>query len=334
MSANEGLGKSLYDKMYFVQLMPDSGSYVYVYEYTGHLGADLGFTVKQYPVPHYEVCANAFEKNPSTGGFDSLSSSIAWAQNAFYLNGVIHYTHSSDIGTGWCGISYGRIDINTGKAEVAIHGEQGTDLCYPAVAAFGDDSNSHEAMIAYLQSDISMTPQCGVVGVDKDMKWSARRVVKTGDTMVNILYPPDYAVQPERWGDYTGICRRYNTTFPEVWLGAAYGANTPPRMASYGTWITEVIKYPSDNRKADVQIYPNPATEMFTLEFDNEMVGRITVQMFDMTGKLVYKLFDDQLKVSRNRLSFNSLALPKGMYFIRVSRNGKPLFSKKLTVRN
>ncbi len=152
--------------------------------------------------------------------------------------------------------------------------------------------------------------------------------------MVNILYPPDYAVQPERWGDYTGICRRYNTTFPEVWLGAAYGANTPPRMASYGTWITEVIKYPSDNRKADVQIYPNPATEMFTLEFDNEMAGRITVQMFDMTGKLVYKLFDDQLKVSRNRLSFNSLALPKGMYFIRVSRNGKPLFSKKLTVRN
>jgi hypothetical protein len=64
------------------------------------------------------------------------------------------------------------------------------------------------------------------------------------------------------------------------------------------------------------------------------MAGRITVQMFDVAGKLVYKLFDDQLKTSRNRLSFNALALPKGMYFIKVSRNGKALFSKKLTVRN
>lgn len=334
VAANEGLGNRLTNKMYFVQLMPDSGSYVYLYKLADTLGNPPTLSVAQYAVPHYEVCANAFEKNPSTGGIDSLSSSIAWAQNAFYLNGVVHYTHSADMGTGWCGISYGRIDINAGKADVTMYGGQGTDLCYPAVASFGEDSNSHEAMIAYLQSDISMTPQCGVIGVDKEMKWSAPRVIKTGDTMVNILYPPDYAIQPERWGDYTGICRRYNTTFPEVWTGAAYGANTPPRMASYGTWIAELVKYPSDRPNAEVQVYPNPMTEMFTLEFDNEMAGRITVQMFDVAGKLVYKLFDDQLKTSRNRLSFNALALPKGMYFIKVSRNGKALFSKKLTVRN
>ncbi len=332
VSANEGLGNSLRDKMYFVQLMPDSGSYVYLYKLAGNLGANPVLSVSQYPIPHFEVCANAFERNPSTGGIDSLGSSNAWAQNAFYLNGVVHYTHSSDFGTGWCGISYGRIDINAGKADVRMHGEQGTDLCYPALASFGEDSNSHDAMIAYLQSDISMTPQCGVIGIDQGMNWSSRRVIKTGDTMVNILYPPDYAIQPERWGDYTGICRRYHTAFPEVWMGAAYGANTPPRLASYGTWIAEIAKYHVAIPNAEAVVYPNPMTEMFTLEFENETEGRITVQMFDMTGKMVFKLFDDTLKASKNRISFNTLALPKGVYIIKISRNAKALFSKKLTV--
>jgi hypothetical protein len=62
VAANEGLGNSLTNKMYFVQLMPDSGSYVYLYKLADTLGNPPTLSVAQYAVPHYEVCANAFEK--------------------------------------------------------------------------------------------------------------------------------------------------------------------------------------------------------------------------------------------------------------------------------
>lgn len=333
VSASEGMGRSLKDKMYFVQLMPDSGSYVYLYTLTGNLAAaNPSLTVAQYPVPHFEVCANALQKNPTDGTLDSLSSGSAWAQNAFIVNGIVHYTHSADIGQGWCGVSYGRIDMALGKAEVNLHGEIGTDLAYPAVAFYGDDSSNQEAMIAYLQSDASMTPQCGVIGIDNHMNWSARKTVKTGDTVVNILYPPDYAIQPERWGDYTGICRKFNSPYPDVWIGAAYGANTPPRKASYGTWIAEIGKYATAAISNDLIIYPNPMSDMFTIEFENQEAGNVVVQMLDASGRVVQNLFNDYLKVSKNRISFNKLALANGVYLIKVSRNGKQIHAEQLIV--
>lgn len=39
VSASDGMGNSLSEKMYFVQMMPDSGSFVYLYELQGKLSS-------------------------------------------------------------------------------------------------------------------------------------------------------------------------------------------------------------------------------------------------------------------------------------------------------
>jgi len=340
--AADGQGRSLKDKMYFVSLMPDSGSKVYLFQIDGNLmSPNKSMSVTQYPIPAYEVCGNAFEKDPTTGNIDSLYTASAWTQNAFSLNRTVHFTFSADILNGWCGLKYGRIWLDSNRADVVSFGSPGTDLSYPAVASFGYDSNDHGAVIAYLQSDSSMTPQCGVISVDHALTWSSLQTVKTGDTVVNILYPPNYGTSPERWGDYTGICRKFNSPIPQAWMAAAYGANTPPRMASYGTWIAQLItgESPLPVAVAEVEnttqamVYPNPVSDTFILEFYNPQTGRVSVKLYDINGRLVRTLFHDQLRVSHNQLSFNKGMLPPGQYILQVDREGERLLTQAIQVQ-
>jgi hypothetical protein len=325
--ASHGLGQSMKEKMYFVQLMPDSGSKVYAYRIDGQLSSpNKSMQAFEYAIPHFEVCANAFQKDPTTGNIDSLSTGSAWTQNAFYTEGVLHYTHTADFSQGWCGLTYGRIYLDSGKAVSTMHGESGTDLSYPAIASFGYSNLEQGAVMAYVRSDSSRTPECGVISIDHQMNWSNKQLIKSGDTSVNILYPPSYPIMPERWGDYTGICRKYNSTVPEAWLAAAYGTNTLPRLASFGTWIAQVksndpqlplntIEWPSSNTS---KIYPNPVQDLYYLEFQNKIAGPVQIRLYDMQGKLIKVLLDDQLPVSANRLSFNKGVLATGMYQIQI----------------
>jgi hypothetical protein len=340
--AQDGQGRSLKDKMYFVSLMPDSGSHVYLFEINGNLlSPNKSMTASQYAIPHYEVCANAFEKDPTTNNIDSLYTGSAWTQNAFSLNRTIHFTYCADILNGWCGIQYGRIILDSNRADVVSFGQQGTDLSYPAIASFGYDSLDQGAVIAYLQSDSSMTPQCGVISVDHALTWSSLQTVKTGDTVVNILFPPNYATSPERWGDYTGICRKYNSPIPQAWMAGAYGANTLPRRASFGTWIAQLITAENPlpvftqtiEENNSTIVFPNPTTDAFVLEFNNNQAGLVTIYLYDINGRIVKTLFKDNLRISQNQLSFNRLMLSPGMYTIQVIREGNILANEKLVIQ-
>lgn len=342
--ASDGQGKSIKDKMYFVCLQPDSGSKVYLFRLDGNLASsNPTMNVSQYNIPAYEVCANAFQKDPTTGNIDSLYTGSAWTQNAFSLNRTIHFTYCADILNGWCGLMYGRIFLDSNKAEVISYGSPGTDLSYPAVASFGYDSVDNGAVIAYVRSDSSITPECGVISVDHHFTWSNLQTVKTGDTSVNILYPPSYPIMPERWGDYTGICRKYNASIPQAWMAAAYGANTPPRKASYGTWIAKIVTAESpvvlgleeqNNFENSLpKVFPNPANDLFTIQFENKLPGRVRVELFDISGRVVRVLFEDMLRKSQNQLSFNKLMLAQGTYIVKASRGRDVLLSERLVIK-
>lgn len=339
--ASHGAGEAMPSKMYFVQLMPDSGSHVYLYELNGSLNAaSKTLTASQYAIPHFETCANALEKDPTTGAIDSLSTGAAWTANAFYNNKVVHFSFCADIASGWCGVHYGRIFLDSNKATVTNYGQAGTDLCYPAIAYFGYDSSDQSAILAYERSDTLTLPETGILSIDNAMTWSNMQTVKAGDTSVNILYPPSPPFfMPERWGDYTGMCRKYNSQIPQAWMAGGFGANAL-RKNSYGTWIAQIITnevQPNavidiNNQKAKAILYPNPAVDFFNLEFYNEKAGHISIDIFDMQGRLIKNLLNDFLGASNNQISFNKLMLPAGNYLLRVSRNKLTTHDVKFSV--
>jgi hypothetical protein len=336
--ATNGIGQSQKNQMYFVHLREDTGSNVYVYRIDGQLNdTNKTLTASQYAIPHYEVCADAYERATPSGAIDSLSTGSATIQNAFIVDRTLHFTHAADL-NGWCGIHYGRIDVNTNEVFMRSIGVTGSDLAYPATMAFGYDSSDQSAVITYVRSDTSIYPEIGVVSIDQNLNWSSLQVVKSGDTTVNIFNSPSYP-PVERWGDYSGIARKFNATRPEVWLAASYGANGS-RKASYNTWIAQIKtnEFPTsilkDNPLTETPIiYPNPTTDLFTLEFENKKAGWIDINLIDLSGKIVKKLFADELRESINRLSFNKLMLTQGIYFVQVKRNKQQIFSKKLLIQ-
>src|SRR5690606_20436329 len=93
----------------------------------------------------------------------------------------------------------------------------------------------------------------------------------------------------ERWGDYTGIQRRFNAT-SQIWVSGYWGfANNKA-----GTWMAE-LGGPKDGPEGltkfsvtkPMALFPNPSSTMVNVEFDMPQTGRAVVELKDMSGKVV-----------------------------------------------
>ena len=328
--ALHGLGEAIIANkdMWFVSNWPDGDTAVNVFQITKELYEPNAQLISyQYSVPKFDVCANAFIYDPPTGYKDSISTGSSVVQNAFFLDSVLHYTFDANIDTGWCGIQYGRIDLRTQKASVKSFGSAGTVLAYPAVASFGFTEKDKSAVICYLQCDTSLYPQVCAVSIDDAMNFSNAIVLKKGDTTINMLYPPQYPNNPERWGDYTGIQRKYGEAIPEVWCAGAYAGNNS-RKASYNTWISQltnatlpaaVINYKNNNSKATV--YPNPGYQDFTFTWQQSAEENIHIYIINTQGQLLKNLLNNELESGEHTIHFNKGALPAGMYYLVLQKS-------------
>jgi len=73
-----------------------------------------------------------------------------------------------------------------------------------------------------------------------------------------------------------------------------------------------------------LNIFPNPATDNFTITFSDNTSGISTIQIFSMLGGAVYS---DNKKLSASTL-INISELKEGIYFLKIQSEGK-VYSKK-----
>src|SRR5204862_2526202 len=69
----------------------------------------------------------------------------------------------------------------------------------------------------------------------------------------------------------------------------------------------------------DVNVYPNPSSGEFTLEHFNLNKEKISVSVYDIAGRLVFKETDF---TNNNNLTFGKDFLP-GIYFAEISQSDK-----------
>jgi hypothetical protein len=68
------------------------------------------------------------------------------------------------------------------------------------------------------------------------------------------------------------------------------------------------------------RIYPNPANSQITLEWFNLFNEEVTIELVDMTGRVVKNIFNGQvLEGEINLITADLTELPVGMYFMRYS---------------
>lgn len=261
-------------------------------------------------------------RQPNNHTFDTNDSRVL---GAFFENDKIQFVQcTEDTATGYAAVYHGIIDnpYSSPTLTATVYGDTLLDLGFPNIVYTGDDSLDNSAMITVNHSGATVNPGCSAFNYDGNGQYSDLVTIKEGFRHVHVL-----SGFYERWGDYSGSQRRYNEP-GMVWMSGYYGTNTYKN----GTWIAELTKAgptPSvkESGKEDAQasIYPNPAKQYFTIDFTAPERGRYTFTLYDMHGRKVKVLMEEELKSGLNRFSFSSEPLSPGVYLLNVSGPGVSL---------
>ena len=84
--------------------------------------------------------------------------------------------------------------------------------------------------------------------------------------------------------------------------------------------VTTAVEAPLD--PGTVALFPNPTGSTLTLDLNDLTSGRTTIQVLDLTGRLVEQRI---LDAANGRHAFDLTAAPAGTYLLRVRNDGKAL---------
>lgn len=253
--------------------------------------------------------------------------------SGFYLNGTIHFVFHSEYSGGYNGVNYNRLDLSTGANTSSMFGTNSAESSYPSIASFGSDLNDKSVMIGFGRTNSSMYPEIRVVSCDHAMRWGSSTLVKAGQGYADIFG----SGTSDRWGDYTGMCRKQNSTTPTVWMNGMYGTTAN----NWNTWIAEVGATGSSGVSTqDIpnieksSVYPTLVYDQFFTEFSLENNTNLTIEVYNTDGKLVKELFNGPGHFGKNVFTFNKNNLSSGTYFVSIKSTNKVLLNEKIIINN
>jgi hypothetical protein len=263
---------------------------------------------------------------------DSLQTNDSRVLGAIWENDEIHFVQNCmDTTTGNSAIYHGIItDITSGS--YVCTGNYITDgikdFGYPNIAHIGETTGDSEYLISF--EYVSPVDSAGTACMYYDgIDYSILNIIKQGEGTLDRLTGTQ-----ERWGDYSGIHKKYNQPC-SVWSCGTFARNDD----GYGVWITEIrtqagacnssvdIEEPAD-KMTSLKLYPNPSTDFVELTFDMDMAGDAVIRVFDMNGKLVEELFNGPVKRGKNLLSFSIYHLTTGQYTLSIVANDSEVIGK------
>jgi hypothetical protein len=266
---------------------------------------------------------------PGTGGF--LQTNDARILGAFLENNQIQFVCATlDTSTGNNGIYHGVIQNPATSPAITcyMYSDTALDYGYPNIAWCGYNSTDNTAMIQFLHASATVNPGFSVMVVDGAGDYSNRLQVKAGLGGVSLINGD------ERWGDYTGIQRRYDAG-GTCWVNGYYGT----AGGSHSTWISEIGRYADVSVSEPVSeqmhtVYPNPFDDNINITFALDVHKNIRFAVYDMQGRLCEVLVEDEFKAGKHVLSFNTAGLTAGAYMVRGEcADGSVLFTEQIIAR-
>lgn len=266
---------------------------------------------------------------PGSGGY--LQTNDARILGAFMENNVIQFVCATlDTATGNDGIYHGVIQSPSTSPAITcyIYSDTALDYGYPNIAWCGYNSTENTAMIQFLHASATVNPGFSVMVVDGAGDFSNRLQVKAGLGGVSLISGD------ERWGDYTGIQRRYDAG-GTCWVNGYFGTAN----GTHATWVSEI------GRSADVSVaepapvqehtvFPNPFEDNINITFALDVHKNIRFAVYDMQGRLCEVLVQDEFKAGKHVLSFNTAGLAPGAYMVRGEcADGALLFTEKIIAK-
>jgi hypothetical protein len=254
--------------------------------------------------------------------------------SGIYENGVIQYCQTSiDTNTYNSSIYHGVIYDPDGNPTIQANliKSDTLDFAYPSIAYSGEGTTDHGAIITFSYVNPRVYPGTAAVYVDRDLKgYSDLLICKKGEGAINVLV--DTA---ERWGDYTGIQRKYNEK-GVCWLNGSWGdinGGTRTWIAKVKSTDPKLVLEQMNNQQQTFDIYPNPSSEMVNIDFNVNNTEVLTFNLYTLDGKLVKSIYYDLVKPGINRFSFNAQNYSKGIYILKIENKTSTIFFKKIVLQ-
>ncbi|HEV7232028.1 MAG TPA: T9SS type A sorting domain-containing protein [Bacteroidia bacterium] len=299
-----------------------------VYKISGLIGSNPTMTHSTVNTTAYAPVGNDL---PQKGSTVKLSSgNDCRTMSGFYLNGTAHVVFQCDFGGGTNAINYSRINLSAMTCTSKLFGSSSTNYSFPAVASFATGINDPSVMIVGGHTDGTMYPEIVVVNCDPGMNFSVATSVKASTSYVNFISSGG----SERWGDYSGMCRKHNSLTPSVWCQGSVGNSSH----AWDSWNAE-IHMPLATGIADqpktmtsFRAYPNPVLDIFRVEFSVEKNVNVAIALFDLQGRVVKELYSGPCMEGENTFSFNKTNLSPGTYFLNVKTADNQIRNEKIVI--
>src|SRR6185312_11245803 len=95
-----------------------------------------------------------------------------------------------------------------------------------------------------------------------------------------------------RLGDYNGMARQPGTNY--CYFSGSYGSSNTyeTTVAKLGLVKNSGINEPNYQSKIIRSVFPNPVTDIFSVDFDLEQRSNVNISVFDMQGKRTELLYN------------------------------------------
>jgi len=271
----------------------------------------------------YFVPVNA--KQPTTSDLATNDSRIL---AAFYENDRIQLVgNTTDTLFGTSAFYHAVITNVSSSPQISLHTISDDTLCYgyPNISYAGSGATDNTAIINVLKSAVNVNPGYAAFVTDGDGNYSGLKDLKDG-----LSY--HHAINGlQRWGDYTGSQRDYASG--NIWISGSFATGTH----AMSTWLTQLgLQHPPASVPTIssvpelVDIYPNPFASQVTIKFNVKSFSFCSFDLFDINGKFIAKLMEQNVKPGENLFYFSTSPLAAGEYLLRISSEGKLLAIKKL----
>lgn len=195
-------------------------------------------------------------------------------------------------------------------------------LCYPSIASFAiTGNNSEEVVVSYLKASPTIYPSFYATIFDSSLllpNMGNELLIKAGTTNKS-----SYS-----WGDYTGICRKHDASFPTVWTIGSYTTNSN----NDSVWVAEITNQESTSiisvkkNKNGITIFPNPTSSQLNISVPENIIRGI-LKIFNLHGQVILEKSDiDFQKSTTTKLDISQL--PEGNYVLYIESQKKSYHGK------
>ncbi|HUT99704.1 MAG TPA: T9SS type A sorting domain-containing protein [bacterium] len=112
------------------------------------------------------------------------------------------------------------------------------------------------------------------------------------------------------------------------WLEAIEEDGTVSRFGP-----TEAVAFPGAARELALSIYPSPVKGSFTVDYTLPEDGRISISLYDLSGRRVSTILDGEMTAGRHDISYDASALPPGVYLARLATDSGSLTRRVVIAR-